>query len=50
MNHEDYPKVRPSPDATNEEMVCLLCRTPVKEIAGRVEGHKPNCPYRQQHQ
>jgi hypothetical protein len=47
QTYEDYPRVRPHADAANDEQVCLLCKTPVKEIKGRLENHKPNCAYRQ---
>ena len=43
---EDYLKERLSAADTNEDMVCFFCKTPVKEIQGNLEKHKPDCKYR----
>lgn len=43
---EDYPTERTSADKTNENMVCFFCKTPVKDIQGKLETHKPDCKYR----
>lgn len=42
----DFPTHRPSADVGNDELVCFHCKTPVKEINNRLEGHRADCKYR----
>jgi hypothetical protein len=45
-NYNDYPKVRPTPESTNEDLVCFFCKKPAKEINGIIENHKSTCTWR----
>lgn len=42
----DYPKHRPKPESTNDELVCFYCKKPVNEIGNKLELHAKDCKYR----
>jgi hypothetical protein len=44
--YNNYPKERPDPLASNEDLVCFFCKKPVKEIKDTLTGHSPDCKYR----
>lgn len=43
--YTDYPKRRLATEHTNDDLVCVHCLTPAKQIQDRLEGHKPDCKY-----